>query len=94
MKAYIAHLERLRLQESQMQTESKDSTRVPTPTLDQQITTLMQSLPPTVRDRQWVIQDMVNRLKGINNERPHSQGVGQALQRLGWKRIRPATMKA
>ncbi len=49
----------------------------------------MKTLPPIVRNRPWAIQDIVNRLEGIHNEHPHPQGVGQALQRLGWQRVRP-----
>ena len=57
--------------------------------LEKQITELMRSLPPTVRDRPWQLQDIVNRLEGRYRQRPHAQGVGQALRRLGWSRIRP-----
>jgi len=49
----------------------------------------MHSLPPTIRDRPWAIQDIVNRLEGRYRQHPHAQGVGQALRRLGWTRIRP-----
>ena len=49
--------------------------------LDQQITELMRSLPPAVRDRPWALQDLVNRLEGRYRQRPHAQGVGQALRR-------------
>ncbi len=57
--------------------------------LDQQIVELMRSLPPAVRDRPWAILDLVNRLEGRYRQRPHAQGVGQALRRLGWVRTRP-----
>ncbi len=57
--------------------------------LNQQIIELMRSLPPAVRDRPWAIEDLVNRLEGRYRQRPHAQGVGQALRRLGWVRIRP-----
>lgn len=89
MKAYIAYLERLRLEVQHAREETRDVSQPPPPSLDQQITTLMQTLPPAVRDRPWAIKDLVNRLEGIHNEHPHPQGVGQALQRLGWKRVRP-----
>jgi len=53
-----------------------------------QIAELMQSLPPALRDRDWAMDDFVNRLHGRYRERPHAAGVGQALRALGWVRVR------
>ncbi len=56
--------------------------------LDQQITELMRSLPPALRDRPWSMDELVSRLSGKYRDRPHPQHVGEALRRLGWKRER------
>lgn len=59
------------------------------PPLTDQIRELMNGLPAAVRARPWAILDIVNRLEGRYRQRPHAQGVGQALRRLGWVRTRP-----
>jgi hypothetical protein len=56
--------------------------------LQQQITELMRSLPPQQRDRAWSMAELVQRLEGKYRARPHSQEVGQALQKLGWLKER------
>lgn len=56
--------------------------------LTEQITELMASLPPAVRDRPWSSAELVNRLVGKYRDRPHAQHVGDALRRLGWNRVR------
>jgi hypothetical protein len=56
--------------------------------LDDQITELMRSLPPLLRDRPWTMAELVHRLEGKYRDRPHGQQVGQALLRLGWRRER------
>ena len=56
--------------------------------LDQQITELMRSLPPALRNRPWTMDELVNRLVGRYHDHPHAQHVGEALRRLGWKRER------
>jgi hypothetical protein len=93
MLGYIRSLQRLVLADQQARAEqtiaATPTTRKPVKPIDQQITELMRSLPPTVRDRPWQLQDIVNRLEGRYRQRPHAQGVGQALRRLGWSRIRP-----
>ena len=53
-----------------------------------QIEELMRSLPPTLRDRPWSMDDLVGRLQGRYRDRPHAAGVGQALRALGWVRVR------
>lgn len=94
MKAYAAMLERMVTEanaaaaaEQSAATSLANSKSVKS--LDQQLTELLRSLPPALRDRPWSIQDLVNRLEGRYRQRPHAQGVGQALRRLGWSRIRP-----
>ncbi len=52
--------------------------------LDQQITELMRSLPPQLRDRPWSMAELVQRLQGKYRDRPHGQQVGEALLRCGW----------
>ena len=53
-----------------------------------QIEELMRSLPPSLRDRVWTMDDFVTRLHGKYRERPHAANVGHALQSLGWIRVR------
>ena len=92
----LAYLQQLQRQTQAIQQEKEGSATAESPgnsptfkPLDQQIVELLRSLPPTLRDRPWAIQDLVNRLEGRYRQRPHAQGVGQALRRLGWTRIRP-----
>ncbi len=56
--------------------------------LPEQITDLMNSLPPALRDRPWSMAELVSRLQGKYRARPHPQKVGETMRRLGWKRIR------
>jgi hypothetical protein len=56
--------------------------------LDQQITELMRSLPPHMRDRPWSMSELVQRLQGKFRQRPHGQQVGEALLRYGWTKER------
>lgn len=56
--------------------------------LEDQITELMRTLPPQLRDRPWSMVELVNRLTGKYRDRPHAQQVGEALRRLGWRRER------
>ncbi len=53
-----------------------------------QITDLMNSLPPALRDRPWNMGELVSRLQGKYRDRPHPQNVGAALRALGWKQKR------
>lgn len=59
-----------------------------TKSLEGQITELMRTLPPQLRDRPWSMAELVQRLTGQYRERPHAQLVGEALRRLGWRRER------
>lgn len=56
--------------------------------LTDQITELMSSLPPALRDRPWNMSELVQRLSGKYRTRPHPQQVGDALRKLGWVRKR------
>ena len=56
--------------------------------LTEQITELMQSLPPALRDRHWLMTDLVARLAGRYRDRPSAKNVGSALRVLGWRRVR------
>lgn len=56
--------------------------------LTEQITELMVSLPPALRDKSWNMAEMTARLQGKYRDRPHAQQVGEALRRLGWCRVR------
>lgn len=56
--------------------------------LTDQITELMASLPPSLRDRPWSMGELTARLQGKYRDRPHAQQVGEALRRLGWCRVR------
>lgn len=87
MRAYIQSLQRQL--ECANSAAEKSAAAKTVKSLDQQIVELMRSLPPTLRDRPWSIEDLVNRLEGRYRQRPHAQGVGQTLRRLGWMRIRP-----
>lgn len=91
MRAYLAQLQRQVGQTADAERITADNVTAPKTVkpLDQQITELMRSLPPALRNRPWAIHDLVNRLEGRYQDRPHAQGVGQALRRLGWQRIRP-----
>ena len=61
------------------------------PPLEQQISSLMQSLPPVVRFRPWTIQELRLRLKGRFKRYPSAGDIGIALQSLGWTRRRDWT---
>jgi hypothetical protein len=86
--------EQNRLYSLKREAEAKAKCAVSTPTvkrvkpLDQQITELMVTLPTQLRDRPWSMAELVQRLSGKYRDRPHAQQVGEALRRLGWKRIR------
>lgn len=56
--------------------------------LTDQITELMASLPPSLRDRPWSMAELTSRLQGKYRDRPHAQRVGQTLKQLGWRRVR------
>ncbi len=56
--------------------------------LDAQITELMRTLPPQLRDRPWSMRELVSRLSGKYRDHPHGQNVGETLRRLGWRRVR------
>lgn len=56
--------------------------------LEDQIVELMRTLPPQLRDRPWSMAELVTRLTGKYRDRPHTQCVGEALRRLGWRRER------
>lgn len=53
--------------------------------LTEQITELMNALPPQLRDRPWSMAELVSRLTGKYRERPHAQHVGEALRILGFR---------
>ncbi len=56
--------------------------------LTEQISELMLTLPPQLRDRPWSMAELVARLTGKYRDRPHTQHVGMALRQLGWRRER------
>ena len=47
--------------------------------LTEQISELMLTLPPQLRDRPWSMAELVARLTGKYRDRPHTQHVGMAL---------------
>lgn len=55
------------------------------PPLPDQITELMQSLPPQLRDRPWAMQELVPRLSGRWRDHPHPQQIAAALRGLSWR---------
>jgi len=59
--------------------------------LTEQIEELMRSLSPAQRDRPWSMEELVARLQGRYNARPHPMNVGQALRVLGWTQKRDYT---
>ena len=56
--------------------------------LTDQINELMATIPAALRYRPWTMAELVNRLSGRYNDRPHAQHVGEALRKLGWRRER------
>lgn len=56
--------------------------------LSEQISELMASLPPSIRDRPWSMAELTARLQGKYRDRPHPQQVGEALRMLRWRRVR------
>ena len=64
--------------------------RTTTP-LTTQITELMNSLPPSQRERSWLISDLQGRLQGRYKDRPSLGDLGLALRALGWDRVRDWT---
>jgi hypothetical protein len=97
LKAQMAQLrakveDQNRLHERRQQADARavrptQGHRHPLP-LDAQILDLMRALPPQVRQRPWSMAELVQRLAGKYRERPHAQQVGDALRRLGWRRVR------
>ncbi len=53
--------------------------------LTQQIEELMQSMPPKMLNRPWSMAELVLRLEGKYKARPHSQNIGDALRKAGWR---------
>lgn len=68
--------------------EKPNMQRGATPTVKQQLESLLGSVHPTLLDRPWLMQDFVSRLSGKYRTHPHPQEVGEALRSLGWQRIR------
>ena len=93
MRGYILSLQRQTQADQEARAaqaaKSASATIAVTKPLDQQIVELMRSMAPAVRDRPWSIKELVARLAGKTNARPHASAVGQALRRLGWSRVRP-----
>ncbi len=56
--------------------------------LDQQLLDMTRTLPAQLLDRPWSMAELVMRLRGKYRDRPHAQQVGDALRRLGWRRVR------
>lgn len=56
--------------------------------LTDQINELMATIPHALRNRPWTMAELVTRLSGRYNDRPHAQHVGEALRKLGWRRER------
>lgn len=56
--------------------------------LTEQISELMNTLPPALRERPWNMAELVSRLKGRYRAHPHPQMVGIALRALSWSRVR------
>jgi transposase len=52
--------------------------------LTEQIIELMKSTPPQLLNRPWSMAELVARLDGKYQDRPHAQNVGQALRIIGW----------
>ncbi len=97
MKAYIDNL-RAASDEANLHSEEAKAKRLHTDPrllcnkpLTEQIEELMLSLPPALRDRPWAMDELVARLQGRYNARPHAMNVGQALRALGWTQKRDWT---
>lgn len=88
--AYIQdYLEKLRKHAEQQSQETKEKTQPrPFKPLTEQITELMQTTTPRLRERPWSMQEIIVRLDGKYRDRPHAQMVGNALKILGWQRVR------
>lgn len=52
--------------------------------LTEQISELMNTLPPALRNRPWTVAELALRLKGKYRSHPSAGDVGQALRALGW----------
>jgi hypothetical protein len=96
LKSYILKLKAQthtqNLQKEARITSHRAGTRAVSPKpLTDQITEFMRSLPPSQREREWAISDLVCRLHGRYRARPHPADVGQALRALGWSRRRDWT---
>ena len=95
MSAYIAHLRReiaaeaeaARIKAEAEATKLRQQERCTKP-LTEQIEELLRTLAPPLRDRPWSMAELVTRLQGKYRDRPHTQHVGTALRRLGWRRER------
>ena len=97
MKSYMDKLqaaaaaEENRLEQSKLYRRSGDSRVLCDIPRTEQIEALMRSLPPVQRNRPWSMQELVARLDGRFNSRPHPMYVGQALRALGWTQRRDWT---
>jgi hypothetical protein len=96
MKGYLSSLKvraavELDRREAEKASHCATARAVPPKPLTDQITEFMLSLPPSQREREWAISDLVCRLHGRYRARPHPADVGQALRALGWSRRRDWT---
>ncbi len=62
--------------------------------LTEQITELMDSLPPALRHRSWSIVDLQGRLQGRYKDRPSLGNIGVSLRALGWTQVRDWSLLA
>jgi hypothetical protein len=97
MKTYIDQLKanteaaNLRIVEAKVKSQQPNKRILCDKPLTDQITELMQSLPPAQRDRPWSMEELVARLQGKYSMSPHPMYVGQALRQLGWETRRDWT---
>jgi len=92
MPTYLEQLQQYADEQNRLKAEAKTTTerkqKKQTKPLTDQISELMRTVPPQLRNRPWSMAELVARLDGKYRDRPHAQHVGEALVRLGWKRVR------
>jgi len=91
MDAYIRNWHRDLLDQLDDTRRNRGDTPPTTPSLEEQITHLIKSLPPVLVNRPWLISELTDRLIGKYRDHPHPQNVARTLKKLGWEQVRDWT---
>lgn len=91
MRNYIAQLYKHLEHEEAKREAARQQTPTITPIkkpLETQLIELFRSLPEAELRRPWLMQELVIHLEGRYRADPSPQKIGEALRKLGWRRVR------